>query len=145
MKLKTSILQLKKLQVEQFKLEENINGINKFILDADFVPVESAEGDNNEKYRGFHFTLKVNDRAKNPALKSKIEIAVLFDVDKNLPEEKQVNFILYNGLAILYGIIRGMIFQACSILPPNMRLLPSVNLADFINFKLQELTEDKNN
>ncbi len=140
MKLKTSVLQLKELQIEKFEIEENIHGINKFILNADFTPIESSKGD--EKYRGFRFKLTVNYRVKNPALKSRIELAVLFDIDKNLTEKEQVRLILYNGLSIIYGMMRGMIFQACSILPPDMKALPSINLVDFIDFKLKHLEED---
>ena len=143
MKLNTStILQLKEIQVEHFKLEENINGVNKFILDADFLPIEFTARDGKKQYRGISFILKVNHRTKNPALKAEIKIVAAFDVDKNLSEEEQVKFILYNGLSILYGIIRGMIFQACSILPPSMRLLPTVNIIDFIKSRLQKLKDE---
>jgi len=143
MKLSTStILQLKEIQVEHFKLEENINGTNKFILDADFWPIEFTARDGKKQYKGISFTLRVNYRTKNPALKAEVKIAAAFDVDKDLSEEKQVKFILYNGLSILYGIIRGMIFQACSILPPSMRLLPTVNIADFVKSRLQELKHE---
>ncbi len=143
MKLETSAtLQLKKIQVEKFKLEEDIKGNNKFILAADFDPIELVDSNNNEKYRGFHFTLKVNDKAKNSALKCRIEITAIFDVDKNLSKEEQVKFVLYNGLSILYGITRGMVFQACSILPPNRRMLPTVNIVKLIESKMKKLKKE---
>jgi len=144
MKLKLStILQLKKVQVEYFKLEENIEGINKFLLDADFLPIK-VEGERNEgSYKGITFTLKVNHRTKNPALKAEIRVHALFDVDRKLNEEEQIKYILYNGLSIIYGIVRGMIFQACSVLPVSMRLLPTVDIANFIQLKLEELYKEQ--
>ncbi len=142
MKLEISTaLQLKKIQVEKFKLEEDIKGSNKFILAADFDPIELVNSKNDEKYSGLHFTLKVNDKSKNSALKCRIEITGIFDVDKNLSKEKQVEFVLHNGLSILYGITRGMVFQACSVLPPNMRMLPTVNIAKLIELKMKKEVE----
>jgi len=146
MKLKISTaLRLKKIQVKKFKLEENIEGNNKFILAADFYPIELIDRTNDEKYRGIKFILKVNDKAKNSALKCTMEIVAIFDIDKNLSEEKQVTFMLYNGLSILYGIARGMIFQACSILPPNMKMIPTVNIDDLIKSKLKSTKTGKTN
>ena len=138
MKLEISTtLQLKEIQIKRFSLEENIDGINKFLLDADFLPVV-VEGKDGKSYKGINFTLKINYKAKKPALKADIEILALFEINKNLKEEEQAMYILYNGLSILYGIVRGMIFQACSVLPPFMRLLPTVNIAEFIQVRLKK-------
>jgi hypothetical protein len=36
-----------------------------------------------------------------------------------------------------------MIFQACSVLPVSMRLLPTVDIANFIQLKLEELYKEQ--
>ena len=139
MKLNTSmILQLKAFHVEHFKIEENVNGISKFMLDADFSPIKAVKKLDGSQHKGIIFTLKVNRRVKNPALRVEAKITAVFDIDKSIPEERQVRLMLYNGLSILYGIIRGMVFQSCSILPPSMRLLPTVNVEEFVKMKLQQ-------
>jgi hypothetical protein len=136
MKLKTSrFLQLRDFKIERFKVEENINGAKKFVLNADFVPIETK--DKEKKQRGFIFELKVNERVKGAALKAEIKLALLFETDENLTEDKQTMLILNNGLSIAYGMARGMIFQACSVLPPNAKLLPSVNIKEFIKDKVK--------
>ncbi len=141
MKLKTaSLLQLKEIQLKKFKIEENIDGLNRFILDADFTPFEITI--KNRIYKGIDFTLKINSKAKKPALKAEINMLAIFEIDENLDKRKQIKILLYNGLSILYGIARGMIFQGCSILPSDYRLLPTVNIAEFVKKKM-ELTSSQ--
>jgi len=136
----SSVLQLKKIQINRFKIEENIEGINKIRLYSDFDLIVWSEKDDSDKQnKGIHFVLKVNEKVKNPALKCLIDLIVLFSIDKNISEDQQIKFILYNGLSIVYGIVRGMVYQACSILPPSMRMLPTVDLNRLIKLKLEEI------
>ncbi len=95
-------------------------------------------------YKGLEFKLDVNKGTKNAALKAHVEILALFDaIDKELSEEDKTKLILYNGLSIIYGIIRGMIYQACSTLPPDYRVLPAVNIKDFVKDCIEEKLKEK--
>ena len=138
----SSILQLKAIKVLNFRIEENIKGKKKFNLDGDFEVVGYKL--ENDVYKGIEFKLDINKGSKNAALKAHIEILTLFDVvDKEMSEEDKTRFILYNGLSIVYGIIRGMIYQACSTLPPDYRVLPAVNIKDFIKSCIEEKLKEK--
>ncbi|SNZ06990.1 hypothetical protein SAMN06265182_0868 [Persephonella hydrogeniphila] len=130
MKAKFSQLQLKDIQIKKIILEENLQGQNRFNINIDFDPVliETEKG----KFDGLLVKIKINDRARNVKLKVSTEILALFEFSKDLNEEKKARMLLYNGLSIIYGFLRGMIFQKCSYLPPKDRIIPSINLADLI-------------
>ena len=132
----SKILQLKTVEVATFKIEENIKGVKKFNLNGDFDLIVSSQ--NDKAYKGLKFKLNLNNKSQNAAIKAKVEIIALFDVDRSLSEKEQDKYILYNGLSIIYGIVRGMIFQACSVVPPEFRLLPSVNIKEFVIEKIKE-------
>ncbi|WP_025209563.1 hypothetical protein [Hippea sp. KM1] len=138
----SSILQLKAIKVLNFRIEENIKGKKKFNLDGDFEVVGYKL--ENDVYKGIEFKLDINKGSKNAALKAHIEILALFNVvDKEMSEKDKTRFMLYNGLSIVYGIIRGMIYQACSALPPDYRVLPAVNIKDFIKSCIEEKLKEK--
>ena len=138
----SSILQLKAIEVLNFRIEENIKGKKKFNLDGDFEVVGYRSKDG--VYKGLEFKLDINKGAKNAALKAHIEILALFDVvNKEMSEENKTKFILYNGLSITYGIVRGMIYQACSTLPPDYRVLPAVDIKDFVKGCIEEKLKEK--
>lgn len=40
--------------------------------------------------------------------------------------------LLYNGLSIVYGFLRGLIFQKCSYISPQDRIIPNINIAELI-------------
>ena len=139
----SKILQLKTVEVATFKIEENIKGVKKFNLNGDFDLIVSSQ--NDKAYKGLKFKLNLNNKSQNAAIKAKVEIIALFDVDRSLSEKEQDKYILYNGLSIIYGIVRGMIFQACSAVPPEFRLLPSVNIKEFVIEKIKEKTISTDN
>jgi len=130
MKAKFSQLQLKDIQIKEFYIEENIKGQNRFNINIDFDPV-LIETD-KEKFDGLLVKIKINDRARNVKLKVKTEVLAIFEFSDGLSEEKKARMLLYNGLSIVYGFLRGLIFQKCSYLPPKDRILPSINLAELI-------------
>ncbi len=138
MKVKFSQLQLEDIQIENFSLEENLEGQNRFKIDIDFDPV-IVETD-NEKFDGLLVNVKINDRARNVKLKAKAEILAVFKFTEELNEEKKARLLLYNGLSIVYGFIRGIIFQKCSYLPLKDRIIPSVNIAQLIEETIQVKT-----
>ena len=136
------ILRLKTIKVLNFKIEENIKGENKFNLNGDFEGIVHRSKD--KTYKGLEFKLDVNKGTKNAAIKAHLEILALFDiVNKELSEEEEAKFLLYNGLSIIYGIVRGMIYQACSVLPPDYRILPTVNMKDFIKNCIKEKLKEE--
>ncbi|WP_029523419.1 hypothetical protein [Persephonella sp. KM09-Lau-8] len=139
MKAKLSPLQLKDIQIIRLNLDENIKGEKKFNIDVDFEPVKVNIDE--KEYEGLIFHLKVNNRSRKVRLKVDTEALAIFEFEKGLPPEKKAQLLLYNGLSIIYGFLRGLIFQKCSYLRPEDRLLPSINLLDIIDKKLK----DKNN
>ncbi len=135
MKAKFSQLQLKDIHIKNFKLEENLEGQNRFNINIDFEPVLiKIEG---KELNGLLVNIKINDRARKVKLKVEAEILAVFEFTTNIDEEKKARMLLYNGLSIIYGFIRGVIFQKCSYLPPNDRILPSINLAQLIEETIQ--------
>lgn len=50
----------------------------------------------------------------------------------------------YNGLSIVYGFFRGIVFQKCSFLPPKDRILPTLDLTELIESKIFNNKNDKN-
>jgi len=135
MKTKFSQLQLKDIHIKNFKLEENLDGQNRFNINIDFEPVLIKIED--RELDGLLVNIKINDRARKVKLKVEAEILAVFEFTTNVDEEKKARMLLYNGLSIIYGFIRGVIFQKCSYLPPSDRILPSINLAQLIEETIQ--------
>ncbi len=140
MKAKLSPLQLKDIQIIKFSVEENLKGEKKFNIDIDFEPVKVNIDE--KEYDGLVVFLKVNDRNRKAKLKVKTEVLVVFEFEEDLSKEKKAQLLLYNGLSIIYGFLRGLIFQKCSYIKPTDRLLPSINLLDVIERKIKN--KDKN-
>ncbi len=136
MKAKFSQLQLKDIQIKSFKLEENLEGQNRFNINIDFDPVLIKTED--KKLDGLLVSIKVNDRARKVKLKLETEVLAVFEFTTDIDEEKKARMLLYNGLSIVYGFIRGLVFQKCSYLPPQDRILPSINLAQLIEETIQK-------
>lgn len=134
MKAELSPLQLKDIQIIKFSIEENIKGEKKFNIDIDFEPVK-VNFDEKE-YDGLLVFLKVNNRNREVKLKVDTKVLAVFEFNKDLPDEKKARLLLFNGLSIIYGFLRGLIFQKCSYLNPTDRLLPSINLLEIIESKL---------
>ncbi|TCK05209.1 hypothetical protein [Phorcysia thermohydrogeniphila] len=136
MKAMLSPLQVKDVRFKKLKLEENPQGIKKDILDIDFEIGVAENG-----WYAILFKLKYNLRAKNPLIKADLEVVVFFEIDKGVPEDKKEKLLLINGLVITYGLIRGVIYQMCSVIPPSQRILPSVNFLPLIKEKLKKEDE----
>ncbi len=141
MKAKLSPLQLKDIQITKLNVEENIKGEKKFNIDIDFEPVKVNI--NEKKYDGLVVFLKVNNRNRKVRLKVDTEILAVFEFDEGLSKEKKARLLFYNGLSIIYGFLRGLIFQKCSYLKPTDRLLPSINLLDIIERKIKSKNKDR--
>jgi len=135
MKAQLSQLQLRDIQIKNFKLEENLEGQSRFNINIDFDPV--LIGTEDKEFDGLLVNIKINDRARRVKLKAETEILAVFEFTDDIDEEKKARMLLYNGLSIVYGFVRGLIFQKCSYLTPQDRIIPSVNLAQLIEDTIQ--------
>ena len=131
-------MQVKDVEFRKLKLEENPNGIKKDILDIDFELGRAKNG-----WDVVLFKLRYNIKAKNPLIRADLEVLVFFEIDKKISEEKRKKLLLINGLVITYGLIRGVIYQMCSVIPPQLRILPSVNFLPLIAEKKEQLIKEK--
>lgn len=133
---KSTILQLEVFEVTKCELKENLEGSsNDISLDFDFNLIQGQI--KNEVLSGFHVFLKINPGKKNVKLSGKLQANGLFKINSDeLSEEGQRNrFLLNNGLSIIYGIFRGIIYEKASNLEPWNRLLPTINLIEIIKEK----------
>ncbi len=141
MKAILSPLQLKDIQIYNFKLEENLKGKKHFNIDIDFQPV-LVNKNNKKEFNGLLVEIQVNNKTKNTKLKLNLKLLAIFEIEEDLNEEKKAKLLIYNGLSIVYGFVRGLVFQKCSFLPYEDRLLPIINLADLIERKIRNFKND---
>ncbi|WP_457569121.1 hypothetical protein [Desulfurobacterium sp.] len=132
MKAILSSLQVKGFFLKKLKLEENPEGEVKNLLDIDF---EFFHDDKEQL--GIEFFLKYNVRARKPLIKADVVAVSLFEVDQKLPQEQREKLFVINGLVITYGMIRGILYQMCSVLPPSQRILPSINFQPLLKEKFK--------
>ncbi len=142
MKAKLSQLLLKDISIIKLNIEENLDGERKFNIDIDFEPVKVNIDE--KVYDGLVLFLKVNNRNRKVKLKVDIEVLSVFEFNEDLSKEDKTRFLFYNGLSIIYGFLRGLIFQKCSYLKPSDRLLPSINLLEIIDKKVESKYKDEN-
>ena len=112
----------------------------KFNIDIDFEPVKVNIDE--KEYDGLVVFLKINNRNRKVRLKVDTEVLAVFELDKGLSKEKKAQLLLYNGLSMVYGFLRGLIFQKCSYLEPTDRLLPTINLLEIIEKKIESKNRD---
>ena len=136
MKAKLSPLQVKHVIIRKCKIEENVEGTPKQNLALDFDAGITEDG-------MYILTIKLNfnKSSREPMLKVEAEADFLFSIDPGLPEDQKIKLLVYNGLAIAYGMLRGIVFQKCCMLPPDFRILPGVNLLPLIEEKLKQEDE----
>ncbi|WP_456397033.1 hypothetical protein [Desulfurobacterium sp.] len=133
MKATLSFLQVKNFFFKKLKLEENPEGEVKNLLDIDF---EFFRDDKEQL--GIEFSLKYNVRARSPLIKADVVAVSLFEVNQKLPQEQREKLFVINGLVITYGMIRGILYQMCSVLPPSQRILPSINFQPLLREKFKD-------
>ena len=144
MKAKTSVMQLETLRVDNIHLEwylssledeENLDPAKYSVnLDFDVGPVD-REG----KSYGIRFLIKVNERKKSAPFKARAELHGTFKFLKDdLSEERKLRYLLLNGLSMLYSFVRGYFFVKLDSLPPDARLLPTVDILSAVERKAEE-------
>ncbi|WP_461829531.1 hypothetical protein [Aquifex sp.] len=142
MKAKKSVLQLKSINIESEKIEvnlseESIREINPedYSVDLDFDVFKVKDKENIYLIKLF---LKVNhSRKANYPFRAALNFSALFTFLETIEEEKRNQYILYNGLSILYGFARGYLFSKLDMLLPEHRIIPTVNLVDIIRKKMR--------
>ncbi len=134
MKATLSHLQVKEVVIKKCRIEENLTGIPKSHLNLDFDLGITEDG-----LHVISLKLNYNKNTKKPVLKVDVEADFFFEIDPELPEERRARLLIYNGLSISYSFIRGLVFQKCCMLPPTMRILPTINLLPIIERKFEDL------
>lgn len=131
-------LQLKFFQLLSTELKETPeNKDSNISIDFDFMPIEGSV--NGEKLKGFKVSLKINSRKKNTKLAGNIEAIGFFDIDL---EKEKPNILFNNGLSIICGLLRGIIFEKATILNLHEKLLPTVDLTEIIKKKINTQLEN---
>lgn len=144
MKAKKSVMQLETLRVDNIRLEwylsaledeKSLNSTKYSVnLDFDVVPVDK-EG----KLYGIRFLIRINERKKSAPFKAQAEIHGTFRFLKDdLSEERKLRYLLLNGLSILYSFARGYFFAKLDSLPPDARVLPTVDILSVVERKAEE-------
>ena len=144
MRAKKSVMQLETLRVDNIRLEWYLSALEdeknldpakySVNLDFDVVPVDK-EG----KSYGIRFLIKVNERKKSVPFKAQAELHGTFRFLKDdLSEERKIRYLLLNGLSMLYSFARGYFFAKLDSLPPDARLLPTVDMLSVVERKAEE-------
>jgi len=131
------LLQLAHFETIKSELSEfsyNTVDIIDINLDFDLISLDI----NGKILPGIEFKVDINKHKKNRKLKGHLECTGAFSFPDNKDESEQTKILLFNGLSIMYGMIRGIVFEKASSLPPYERLLPTINLVNDIKRKLEE-------
>ncbi len=140
MKAKKSVLQLKSVNIEHLKIEWNLSTVKEinpedYIVDLDFDAFKVK--DKKDTYL-LKLSLKVNHSKKvNFAFKVSLSLSGIFTFLEPVDEERKTQYLLHNGLSILYGFARGYLFSKLDPFHPDHRILPTINLLDIIRRKLK--------
>lgn len=145
MKLKKSPLQLKTVKIDSFHIDWDLENINvreinpqEYVVDLDF-DIFSVQGKNTSNNLFLiELLIKINyskRKEKKFPFKAKLKLKALFDFIEDVDESKKTQYLLYNGLSILYSFVRGYLFEKLDLLVPDHRIIPTVNLLDLIQKK----------
>ncbi|WP_022850954.1 hypothetical protein [Limisalsivibrio acetivorans] len=115
---------------------ENV-GIN---VDVDYSVISREVNDEIE--HGLEVRLVINGDKETGHVKGRIVCAGFFDVDEDLEEDEQKKYLILSGLSIIYGLLRGIVYERLSAFPPDMRLLPAVNIRNLVKEKIESRKKD---
>lgn len=137
---KSSLLQLEKVWINEIELKENPKGASLDIrVDMDFEPMLAKVG--GKELKAIQIKVDINRNVKNPKIRGRLRITGAFSLGEEAgeSEEERIRNLVVAGLNILYGMVRGMVFQRVSSVDPAYRVLPVIDLRDLINRKASEL------
>ncbi len=139
MKAKKSVMQLETVRVDNFRLEWSLSTLEDKFDPGDYtvnLDFNIAPLDESEQLYGIKLLLKVNERKTSTPFRAKTELYGTFRfTSEEISEERKARYLLLNGLSILYSFARGYFFAKLDSLPPDSRLLPTVNLLDLVEKK----------
>jgi preprotein translocase subunit SecB len=142
MKVQLSPLQLKNFFIKHEKIEiysefckTEKNFQHTMSIDIDFGKALIE----NNNFDAILFKLEINKNKKKTPFKISIECIAVFEI--NISDEQQKEkFLIINGSVMVYGFLRGYLFGKLSVLPPECRIIPSINLLKLLQqkFSLEE-------
>ena len=144
MRPKKSVMQLETLRVDNIRLEWYLSALEdeknldptKYSISLDF---DVARLDREGELYGIRFLAKVNERKKTAPFKVRTELYGTFKFTENhLSEERKYRYLLLNGLSMLYSFTRGYLFAKLDALPPDARLLPTVDILAVVEQKAKK-------
>ncbi len=139
MKAKKSVMQLETIRVDNFRLEWFLSALENELTPADYsvnVDFDLVPLDDTGQRYGVRLLLKVNERKASVPFKAKAEVLGTFRfLSEEIPEERKARYLLLNGLTMLYSFARGYLFAKLDSLPPDARLLPTVDILSVVERK----------
>lgn len=134
--------QLDHLEVIHVELLEKPEGRHPEIyVELDFEPLR-AEDSSDEKL-GLRVHLEINKRRRDVKLRGVLEVIASFSFEEALDEKQRIQLLLFNGLATVYSLLRGIVFQKASSLSPSFRLLPMINVVQLVNDKKKQMATNQ--
>ena len=137
-----SPLQLRLVDIPVFKLHYRIDKIKDFekfkadySVDLDFDVLETDKGE-DELYM-LRLRVWVNKNKRNAYFKIEMQIQGVFEFIEKLGEEKRTRLLIFNGFSMLYSFVRGYIYAKLDGIPPDLRVLPTINLLKTLKKKLE--------
>ncbi len=125
-------MQLDYFEVIHSELSEKLEGKGDDLkVGLEFQPLRSE--DDGDEQLGLKVCLDINKRRRDVKLKGSFEATAIFSFTNSLEPQTKFRMLLYNGLAIVYGLFRGIVFQKASSIPPNLRLLPALNIVKLVD------------
>jgi preprotein translocase subunit SecB len=138
MKVQLSPLQLKNILIEKERIEvypkfcnskEKIQHIISINIDFGKVLIE-----NDNYFDAILFELEINKNKRKVPFKIYIKCVAVFEVNIN-DEQKKEKFLVINGSVMIYGFLRGYLYEKLGILPSECRIIPSINLLNLLQQK----------
>ena len=108
-------------------------------MEIDFEPL-SVDAD-DENYPSLRVFLDLNKRRKGVKLGGRLVCIGAFGFSSNIEEKEKFQHLLGNGFAMIYSLLRGIVYQKASSLRPQERLLPTLNLTEIVKRKIQQYKE----
>lgn len=131
-------MRLEFFRIPEIELSESPDAENAAIfVDMDFSPIQTdTEG---EPLLGLEVELFLNKRRRNTKIRGYIKSVAFFEFEDDIPVSARLNLLLGNGLAMVYSLLRGVVYQKSTSIHPDNRLLPTLNLTELIQHKIETI------
>lgn len=112
-------------------------------VELDCSPIQTQSKEREQL--GLEVELFINKRRRNVQIRGYIKSIAFFEFEKDLSQNEKVHFLLGNGFAMIYSLLRGVVYQKVSTIHPDHRLLPTLNLTLIAQKKMNSLGNDSAN